>query len=313
VKAVSATQALPLARNSWRTAIHREGNANDLDSRPPIVYYGITRPNYFRTMGIPIRSGREFTAQDGPNAAPVALVSESAARTLWPNQDPLGKRFTFGREDSVWKTVIGVVADLRQNIRDSEPPAQVYEPHMQHPVQTLNLVVRGNGDLGALNTALRRLIQSRDPDLPLYSAKTMKQAAYEALWEQRIYAWLMALFAGLALLIAAVGIYGVMAYSVSQRTHEIGIRMALGAARDDVVRMVVGQALRLTAIGVGIGLAAAYAVTRLMASLLFGVSASDPPTFIGVAVILAASGIVAAWVPTMRATRVDPMVALRAE
>ena len=149
--------------------------------------------------------------------------------------------------------------------------------------------------------------------MPLYEVRTMEEAIHRALWENRIWVSLMTVFASLALIIAAVGIYGVMAYSVAQRTQEIGIRMALGAARQDVLRLVVGQAMRLTIIGVGIGLAGAYAVTRLMASVLFGVSATDPPTFIGVTVILGLSAVIAAWLPAERATRVDPMVALRSE
>jgi putative ABC transport system permease protein len=162
-------------------------------------------------------------------------------------------------------------------------------------------------------SAMRRVVQSQDPDMPLYEVWTMKEALRRGLWEDRIWVSLMTVFASLALVIAAIGIYGVMAYSVAQRTQEIGIRMALGAAREDVLRMVVGQAVRLTVLGVGIGLAGAYAVTRLMASMLVGVSASDPPTFVVVTVILALSSVLAAWVPAERATRVDPMVALRAE
>jgi len=313
VEAVSAIQVLPLGRNSWRRRVAREGNAADLESSP-LVFLGITRPGYFRTVGLPIRAGRDFTTLDGDGAEQVAIVNETAARTLWPKQDPIGMRFKWGRTDTTgWTRVVGVVSDLRQDIEKAGAQAHVFVPHRQEPVQTLNLVVATTGDPSSLATPLRRLVQSRDPDLPLYSVQTLKHYARESLWEQRIYVWLMGVFAVLALVIAAVGIYGVMAYSVSQRTQEIGIRMALGAASNDVVRMVVGQALRLTALGVGIGLAAAYGVTRLMASLLFGVSASDPPTFAGVAVILALSGIVAAWVPTVRATRVDPMVALRAE
>jgi ABC-type antimicrobial peptide transport system permease subunit len=206
-----------------------------------------------------------------------------------------------------------VAADVRQNVEDKEPPANLYVPHMQETHQSVTLVVRHDGEADAMTTALRRLVQSRDPDMPLFDVRTMEESLRFGLWESRIYAVLMTVFGALALVIAAIGIYGVMAYSVAQRTQEIGIRMALGAARHDVLRMVVGQALWLTLFGMGIGLAGAYAVTRLMASQLFGVSPSDPPTFVGVAFILVASALIAAWVPAERATRVDPMVALRSE
>lgn len=313
VQSVSATQVLPLGNDSWRNSIVREGKAEDLKAGPH-TFVGIVRPNYFKTMGIRMVRGRDFDAQDGPGRPKVAIVSETAARKLWPNEDPIGKRFKENAHDTTaWCSVVGVVGDLRQRVSGREDPAQIYYPHMQNTVQTLTLVVRSQTETAAMVTALRRLIQSRDPDLPFYEVKTMEEAAHQGLWEERLYVYLMSVFATIALLIAGVGIYGVMAYSVSQRTQEIGIRMALGAARDDVVRMVVGQATRLTLIGLAIGLGAAFAVTRLMASLLFGVQPGDPPTFIVVSVLLALSGIIAAWIPALRATRIDPMTALRAE
>jgi len=314
VRMASATTDLPLARSSSHTAIRLESDPSGPDSPRRIVLYAAIRPRYFETMGIALRSGRDFTAQDGPGGTRVAIVSESAARKLWPDKDPLGQRFRFGPADtSALITVVGVAADVRQNVENKEPPAQVYLPHARNTHQTVTLVVRHDGPAAAMTAELRRLVQSRDADMPLYDVRTMEESLRYGLWESRIYAALMAVFAVLALVIAVVGIYGVMAYSVAQRTQEIGIRMALGAARGDVLRLVVGQAMRLTLLGMGIGLAGAYAVTRLMASLLFGVSASDPPTFVGVTVILAASALIAAWLPAERATRVDPMVALRSE
>jgi putative ABC transport system permease protein len=235
---------------------------------------------------------------------------------LWPGKDPIGQRFKWSFDDTTgWRTVVGVVGDVLQTTSSEgkRPSVHVYVPHTQEPLQTVILVARHEGDPGALTTAMRRAIQSLDPDMPLYEVHTMNEAIYQGLWENRIWVGMMSVFAALALIIAAIGIYGVMAYSVAQRTQEIGIRMALGAARRDVMRLIVGQAVRLTVLGIGIGLAGAYALTRLMASMLFGVSAGDPPTFVAVTVILAASSILAAWLPAERATRVDPMVALRTE
>ena len=208
--------------------------------------------------------------------------------------------------------MVGVVEDVRQRIEAPSPPAQVFVPHPQS-MQSLTLVVRSPRAPAPPRRRCGSWCSRRTPTCRSTRSHTLEEAIHRELWESRLYAMLMSIFAALALVIAAVGIYGVMAYNVAQRTQEIGIRMALGAAQADVVRMVVGQAMRLTAIGVGIGLAASYAVTRLMASLLFGVSANDPPTFVGVALILAASALLAAWVPAHRATRVDPMVALRCD
>jgi putative ABC transport system permease protein len=315
VREISTTQMLPLQRGGWSQYIWLEGDPTErLSNIKRLAFYGVVRPHYFKTMGISMREGRDFTAQDDTSSTRVAIVSESMARTFWPNKPAIGQRFKWGVDDTTgWKNVVGVVADVSQNITGKRPPVQVYVPHTQEPLQTVTVVVKHDGDPAAMTTAMRRVVQSQDPDMPLYEVRTMEEAIHRALWENRIWVSLMTVFASLALIIAAVGIYGVMAYSVAQRTQEIGIRMALGAARQDVLRLVVGQAMRLTIIGVGIGLAGAYAVTRLMASVLFGVSATDPPTFIGVTVILGLSAVIAAWLPAERATRVDPMVALRSE
>ena len=313
VQSASLTTDLPLTNGSSSTRVRLETDPHAPDAIRRRVLYAAVRPRYFATMGIPLRSGREFTTQDGSDAPRVVIVSESAARKFWPGKEPLGQRLRIGYSDTLVMAVVGVAADIRQNVEDNEPPAHIYVPHPQEPAQSVVLVVRHDGDPGAMTTALRRLVQSRDADMPLYDVRTMEESLRFGLWEPRIYVALMTVFGVLALVIAAVGIYGVMAYSVAQRTQEIGIRMALGAARPDVLKLVVGQAARLTLLGTGIGLAGAYAVTRFMASQLFGVSTSDPPTFAGVTIILALTALVAAWVPAERATRVDPMVALRSE
>jgi predicted permease len=315
VDAASAIQALPLGRSSWNRLLWLPADPVGPAAPRRLVFWSIVRPDYFKVMGIPLREGRDFGPQDRFGGAKTAIVSETAARQIWPGKDAIGQRFKWSADDTTgWKTVIGVVADVRQSINQTKrDPVTIYIPHMQEPTQSMTLVVRHHGDPGSLAAAMRRTLQGHDADMPLYEVRTMNEWLRYSLWENRIYASLMSVFAVLALVIAGTGIYGVMAYTVAQRTQEIGIRMALGAARNDVMRMVVGQALRLTLIGIGIGLAGAYGITRLMASLLFGVSASDPPTFVGVTMILALSALVAAWVPADRATRVDPMVALRSE
>ncbi len=314
VHSVSSVQVLPLSHNSWscRPLLPRDPEGANAPHRN--LYWSVVRPGYFSTMGIALRQGRDFDAHDDTSAVHVAIVSETAAHTLWPDQPALGQRLKLSPEDTTgWKTVVGVVSDVTQHIQGKQPPAQIYSPHMQEPLQSVTLVARHDGDPAAMAAAMRRVVQAQDPDMPLYEVHTMDEAIRRGLWENRMWVTLMSVFASLALIIAAVGIYGVMAYSVAQRTQEIGIRMALGAARQDVLRLIVGQALRLTVLGVGLGLAGAYAVTRLMASVLFGVSVTDPPTFIGVTVILGFSAVIAAWLPAERATRVDPMVALRSE
>jgi putative ABC transport system permease protein len=317
VRAMSTVQVLPLSGDSWNRSVWLDGDSKEKNAPRRVAFWGVTRPRYFATIGIPLRAGRDFTAHDDTSTAKVAIVSESAARLFWKDKNPIGQRFKWGPDDTTgWRTVVGVVGDVRQRTDGDggkRPPAHVYVPHTQEPLQTVILVARHEGAPGTLATAMRRTLQSLDPDMPLYDVRSMDESIRRGMWENRVWMSMMAVFAILALLIAAIGIYGVMAYSVAQRTQEIGIRMALGAARQDVRKLIVGQAVRLTVIGLGIGLAGACALTRLMASLLFGVKAGDPPTFIGVTVILAASSILAAWLPAERATRVDPMVALRSE
>jgi ABC-type antimicrobial peptide transport system permease subunit len=209
---------------------------------------------------------------------------------------------------------VGVVADVPQNLEDEDRTANaVFVPHRQEPDQFATFVLHAEGDPLGLAKPLRNLMRAQAPDVPLTDVRTMHDHVQFAVWTTRLFGSLMAVFAVLALIIAAVGLYGVMAYSVAQRTQEIGIRMALGASGRDVVTLVVGQAMRLTLIGAGIGLAAAFALTRGMTSILFGISATDPPTYAMVAAILALSSVLAAWVPAYRATRVDPMRALRVD
>ena len=317
VRTASLTTVLPLNRNDNTTRIVSEtGKYNDTERGFETNFTEIY-PDYFAALGIPIRNGRDFTWDDGPNAPAVVIVNKSLAHTLWPNEDPIGKRLrpVMDERKLGWRTVVGVVADIPQNLEDNEHPRPqaLFAPHRQEPDQSLTWVLYTDGSgLSALKP-LRRMMREQAPDVPLLEARTLHEHVQFSVWTSRLFGSLMAVFAVLALIIAAVGLYGVMAYSVAQRTQEIGIRMALGAQGRDVVSLVVGQAMRLTLIGSGIGLAAAFALTRGMTSQLFGISATDPPTYVMVAAILAVSSVLSAWVPAYRATRVDPMRALRCD
>jgi len=317
VTAVGGVANLHLGTGQWRTSVQREGiDADDQpESRSPLVSFNIVTPGYFEAVGMQLIAGRDFTDADGANAPRVAIVNTVAARTLWPNQDPIGKRWRGDKNDPHgWATVVGVVSSVRQHVRSGDDAlGEVIVPQAQFGNQTLTWAIRTSGPAAALAAPVRRLLRDRDPNLVFADARTFDEQLRRAVWEPRVYAQLFAVFSFVALVIAALGIYGVMAYSVAQRTREIGIRMALGAARADVQRLVVGQALRLTLLGSGLGLAAAFALTRFMQSQLHGVRADDPPTFVGVTLILALSSAAAAWLPTARAVRVDPVVALRHE
>ncbi|HKP87591.1 MAG TPA: ABC transporter permease [Blastocatellia bacterium] len=271
---------------------------------------------YFETMKIPLISGRFFTEQDNKDSMKVAVIDENMARTYWPpDTDPVGKRLKFGGadSDSPWITIVGVVGKVKQYALDTDSRVAFYMPHLQNLSSTMYVVARTSGDPLGLAAAVTREAREMDPNVPVYDVKTMEQLVSESLARRRFAMLALGLFAVVALLLAVVGIYGVMSYSVAQRTREIGIRVALGAQMGDVFKLVIGQGMLLAAIGVCIGLASAIAMTRVMASLLFGVSATDPATFATIALLLAVVALVACYVPARRAAKVDPMVALRYE
>jgi putative ABC transport system permease protein len=278
------------------------------------VWQSVT-PDFFRTLHIPLLKGRLLTAQDGPNAELTLVVSQSLANRIWPNQDPIGKRIMFGRAGSnePWKTVVGVVGDIHSSPFDRTPSPTAYLSFAQLPIASSCVVVRGSGDPVGLATAVRAAVRSVDADQPPYDMRTLAQLISDDVSGVEASARMMFIFGVVALVLAASGIYALMSYSVTQRTHEIGVRMALGAKRRDVLRLVIGYAIKLTVIGLAIGVPAALALTRALSSLLFGVLRLDLPVFALFTLMLALVAALAAYIPARRATRVDPMVALRYE
>lgn len=268
---------------------------------------------YFRAMGMPLVAGREFNAQDLPNTTSVAIINEAMAQASWPGENPIGKRMKMGVETQPWLTIVGVVKDIRFRL-SMRPAAQVYLPYMQSPsFGPRDLALRTKIDASSLMAAVRTEVWAIDKDQPIANVSTMDQLLADSIERPRFNTLLLAIFSVIALVLAAVGIYGVMSYTVTQSTREIGIRMALGAQAADVLKLVVGQGLVLALIGVGIGVAGAFGLTRLLATLLYGVTATDPLTFAGVSVLLMVVALLACYVPARRATKVDPMVALRYE
>jgi predicted permease len=276
----------------------------------------VATPEYFATMGIPIVRGRGFTSTDREGSPQVVVINRAAVRRFFPQEDPLGKRVSLGwSRDGVRMggEIVGIIGDVRQFSLDSEVQPEMYMSFEQWPVQSISAVVRTSAEGAALATAVRALVHELDPDLPVVGFRALDDVVSESVSQPRFYSLLLAAFAVVALLLASVGIYGVIAYGVAQRTHEIGIRVALGASGARVLRTVVGQGLALALLGVALGVAIALWVTRALASLLYGVTATDPLTFAGVGLLLLAVAALACWVPARRAASIDPMVALRSE
>ena len=270
-------------------------------------------PDYFRVMRIGLLKGRVFTEQDAPAARSVTIVNESLARILFDERDPLAQRISLGTSPRSWMQVVGVVADTRNNALEEEPGPELFVPYLQQPSYVMTFVLRTGMSPDSLAGTFRDAVQEVDKTQPVFAVETMDKVIANLLAPRRFRALLLGLFAMLALVLAAVGIFGVISYSVVQRTHEIGIRMALGAQRRDALGMVVGHGFKLTLIGLAIGIAGALALTRFLSSLLYSVKPTDPLTFIGVSVLLAAVALLACYIPARRAMRVDPMVALRYE
>jgi putative ABC transport system permease protein len=305
-----AVVGVPLARGmNWSVPVTVEGRTMSPEEALPADARAVTS-QYFATMGIPILQGRDFTERDGPESTNL-IISDAIARRLWPNEDPLGKRLRPGTNNP-WMTVVGVAGDVRNSL-DQEPRPTIYFSAAQLGFNAMTLVVRTAGNPESMSAVVRNEIARLDPKLPVYNIRTMSAIHDEATGQPRFQAALLGLFAVVALVLAAVGIYGVMSYLVTERSREIGIRMALGAEARDVLKLVVGQGMKLAIVGVLIGLGGSLALTRLMQTLLFGVNPTDPPTFIAITLLLTFVALLACWLPARRAARVDPMIALRYE
>src|SRR5215470_6172641 len=268
-------------------------------------------PGYFAAMGMPIKTGRSFQPSDTDTSPPVAIVDEKLARMYWPQGDPTGKRLRIGGGD--WMTIVGVVPSVKNRKLDEDTKPYVYFPASQWVSRNMSLVVRSQNDPGALIPAIRRQVASLDTELPLFDVRTIDRSIARTLTTKRLTNLLLAGFATTALLLALIGVYGVMSLNVGNRTSEFGIRMALGAQAGDVLNLVIRQGMKLVMTGALLGLGGALALTRLLKTLLFGVNATDPLMFVTIALLLTFIALLACWIPARRATKVDPMTALRSE
>jgi putative ABC transport system permease protein len=313
VESVAATYSLPMSTVAfaWEPIVI-EGYVPRTAHDSIISNVRIVSPDYFRTMGVPLVQGRLFNEHDRKGEAETVIVDEALAERFWPNENPVGKRLQRGGSDT-WRRVVGVISDAKEYSSEKEPPIAVYYPFEQVAARSMYLVIRTTSDPVQMSSGITKEIQSVDPELPVFDVHSMEERLHDSLARRRFSMILLSMFAGFALILAAIGIYGVMAYSVNQRTHEIGIRMALGAQRSNILQLMTRQAVILVSFGLVIGLAGAFALTRVMSSLLYGVSVTDRLTFVIVSLLLVGTALLASYVPARRATKVDPMVALRCE
>ncbi|HEX8476059.1 MAG TPA: ABC transporter permease [Pyrinomonadaceae bacterium] len=315
VSAAAAASSVPLGDSYSSTGYALEGETY-APGEGPDAGYSVVTPNYFRTIGLSLKSGRAFAREDTNERTGVVIVNETLVRRHFKTgEDPLGRRLRVGIDgEGQWRTIVGVAPDVKQRRLDEKPLAQVYLPYAQKPFSWMTIMTRTKtADPLSMTAPVRAAVHSVDRGLPLYDIMSMDEVVLRSMWMPRLYGMLLGTFALVALVLAAVGIYGVMSYSVTQRTHELGIRMALGAQRSDVLRLVIRQGMLLATVGVGIGLIASFVVMSVLSNLLYGVSAYDPATFAGLSFTLAATALLACYVPARKATRVDPMVALRYE
>jgi putative ABC transport system permease protein len=314
VRDVSVTSNVPMTDRDVELTFQIEGRRPYQPGEEPTADYTVVGSDYFRTMNIALHRGRVFTNHDTAGSPEVVVVSDAFVKRYFPTEDPIGRRIVFDDPDRKPLEIVGVVGDIKRNGLDAAVEPELYISHLQRPERRLNLVLRTDArDAAQLTQATRAEIKNFDPNQIIWRTQTLEELLGTSVAPRRFNMLLLGIFATVALVLAAVGLYGVMSYSVSWRTHEIGIRMALGAKRADVLRLVIRQGLAMTLIGLGIGLVGAFALSRVMAGLLFGVSPKDPLTFAGVSIVLLAVALLACLLPARRATRVNPIVALRSE
>ena len=318
VIAAGYTTSVPLSWKGGTSGFYPEGTKDPIPGQSYDANHRLVSADYLQTMNIALRQGRYLEARDNENSLHVAVVNETMARQYWPGQNPIGRRFKIGdpQDDVPWLQIVGVVADVRQMGLDEPVKAEMYVPFRQDDTPWFaprDLAIRTSGDTSSLVGAVRQIVHTVDPDQPISNVATMSDVLDVEAAQRRMGMIMLVAFAGLALLLASLGIYGVLAYFVTQHTNEIGVRIAVGASPFNILALVLKKGMGLTLLGVGIGLAASFALTRLMSSLLFGVKASDPVTFVAVPLVLVAVALVACLIPARRAMKVDPMIALHYE
>jgi putative ABC transport system permease protein len=314
VRDVSVVSNVPLTDFDIEVSFNVEGRPPYKPGEELVADYTAVGSDYFQTMNIALLRGRVFTGSDTANSPSVMVISNAFAKYFFPNEDPIGRRIILDGPNKTPREIVGIVEDVRRKGLDREVQPEMYFSHVQKPERRMNLVIRSTGpDASKLTPAVRAEIKAFDPKQIIWRTQTLEQLLSTSVAPRKFNMLLLGIFAGVALVLAAVGLYGVMSYSVSWRTQEIGIRMALGANRTDVLRMVVRQGMTMTAIGLALGLIGVFALSRVMVGLLYGVSPTDPLTYTGVSIVLLVVALLACLIPARRATRVDPIVALRSE
>jgi putative ABC transport system permease protein len=316
VRAAFASNLVPLSNGGGGGTVVIDGRPAQANERAGIAFIGVT-PHFNATLGLTTTRGRDFTEAEGWSHTPVAVINQTMATRFWPDRDPIGGRFRLAEDTKAeWFAVIGVMPDANVfgiDPSNEQPPAVAYVPYAYQQTLSTGLTIRVNGEPTSITSAVRSALRDSDPNVAIFQARTISEARRLSFWQYGLYGWIFGTIGVMGLLLASIGVYGVLSYSVSQRTQEIGVRLALGAGRNDILRLVVGQGLLLAGIGIGAGLALSAAAMPLARSLLYRVSPFDPLTFSAVATFLVLVAFLASYVPARRATRVDPVGALRGE